>query len=52
MSDQPPSLRAMNFGAGPSMLPLPVLEEVQAEIVEYGGTGMSMIEMSHRSAAV
>ena len=51
MSDQPPSLRAMNFGAGPSMLPLPVLEEVQAEIVEYGGTGMSMIEMSHRSAA-
>jgi len=31
------------------MLPLPVLEEVQAEIVDYGSTGMSIIEMSHRS---
>jgi len=50
MPEQPASTRAINFSAGPSMLPLPVLEEIRAEIVEYGGTGMSMIEMSHRSA--
>ena len=51
MPDHPSSIRAINFSSGPSTLPLPVLEEVQAEIVDYGGTGMSMIEMSHRSAA-
>ena len=50
MSEHPRTARAINFSAGPSTLPLPVLEEVQAEIVDYGGTGMSMIEMSHRSA--
>jgi phosphoserine aminotransferase len=50
MSQHPPTTRAINFSAGPSILPLPVLEEVQAEIVDYGGSGMSMIEMSHRSA--
>lgn len=49
MLEHPPTTRAVNFGAGPSMLPMSVLEEVQAEIVEYGDTGMSMIEMSHRS---
>jgi phosphoserine aminotransferase len=42
-------MRAHNFGAGPCTLPLDVLEEVQAEFVDYGGTGMSLIEMSHRS---
>ena len=40
--------RAINFSAGPSTLPLPVLEEAQAEFLEHQGTGMSLIEMSHR----
>lgn len=42
-------MRAHNFGAGPCTLPLEVLKEVQAEFVDYAGTGMSLIEMSHRS---
>ena len=42
-------MRAHNFGAGPCTLPLEVLEEVQAEFLDFGGTGMSLIEMSHRS---
>jgi phosphoserine aminotransferase len=42
-------MRAVNFCAGPCTLPLPVLEEAAAEFVDYGGTGMSLIEMSHRS---
>ena len=40
-----------NFSAGPAVLPLPVLERAQAELLDYGGTGMSVMEMSHRSAA-
>jgi phosphoserine aminotransferase len=43
--------RIHNFGAGPAALPLPVLERVQAELLDYAGTGMSVMEMSHRSAA-
>jgi len=42
-------VRAHNFGAGPCTLPLEVLEEAQAEFVDFGGTGMSVIELSHRS---
>lgn len=42
--------RAYNFSAGPSMLPLPVLEEVQANLLNYKGCGESVMEMSHRSA--
>lgn len=42
-------MRVHNFGAGPCTLPLDVLEEVQAEFVDFAGTGMSLIEMSHRS---
>ena len=42
-------MRAHNFGAGPCTLPLSVLEEVQAEFVDFAGTGMSLIELSHRS---
>ncbi|MFO0845415.1 MAG: 3-phosphoserine/phosphohydroxythreonine transaminase [Gemmataceae bacterium] len=38
-----------NFNAGPSMLPAAVLEQVQAELRDYQGTGMSIMEMSHRS---
>ncbi len=42
--------RVYNFSAGPSMLPLPVLEKAQTELVCYGDSGMSVMEMSHRSA--
>ena len=41
--------RAYNFNAGPSALPLEVLQEAQAEFLNYADTGMSIIEMSHRS---
>ena len=41
--------RVYNFSAGPSMLPLEVLEKAQKEFVSYGDTGMSVMEMSHRS---
>lgn len=44
------SNRAHNFCAGPCTLPLEVLEEAQQEFVDYHGTGMSLIEMSHRSS--
>lgn len=40
--------RAYNFNPGPAALPLPVLEAVQAEFVNFKGTGMSIVEMSHR----
>ena len=42
--------RVFNFSAGPSMLPMPVLEKAAAELVNYGESGMSVMEMSHRSA--
>ena len=42
--------RVYNFSAGPSMLPMPVLEKAAAEMVCYGDSGMSVMEMSHRSA--
>ena len=41
--------RVYNFSAGPSMLPLEVLERAGAEITNYQGSGMSVMEMSHRS---
>ena len=41
--------RVFNFSAGPAMMPLPVLEEIQAELIDYKGSGMSVMEMSHRS---
>lgn len=40
--------RAYNFNAGPSALPLEVLEIAQKELVNYANTGMSLMEMSHR----
>ena len=43
--------RIFNFSAGPSVLPLPVLEEAAAEMTNYRGTGMSVMEMSHRGKA-
>lgn len=42
--------RAFNFSAGPSMLPLDVIEKVAAELTDYNGCGESVMEMSHRSA--
>ena len=42
--------RVYNFSAGPSMLPLEVLENVQKDLLNYKGTGESVMEMSHRSA--
>ena len=40
--------RAYNFSAGPAVLPLEVLQDAQKELVDYKGTGMSVMEMSHR----
>ncbi len=41
--------RVYNFSAGPAALPLPVLERAAQEMVDYAGSGMSVMEMSHRS---
>ena len=41
--------RVYNFSAGPSMLPLSVLEQCAKEMTDYNGSGMSVMEMSHRS---
>ncbi len=43
--------RVYNFSAGPAVLPEEVLKEAQAEMLDYNGTGMSVMEMSHRSKA-
>ncbi len=43
--------RVYNFSAGPSALPLPVLEKAQKELVNYDDAGMSVMEMSHRSGS-
>ena len=42
--------RVYNFSAGPAIMPEPVLEEIAAEVMNYRGSGMSVMEMSHRSA--
>lgn len=42
-------MRVYNFSAGPSMLPLEVLTRVKNQLTDYNGTGMSVMEMSHRS---
>jgi phosphoserine aminotransferase len=41
--------RIHNFNAGPAALPLPVLEEIQAEMLNFRNSGMSILEVSHRS---
>ncbi len=41
--------RIYNFNPGPAALPLPVLEQIQEEFLDYKGTGMSITEISHRS---
>jgi phosphoserine aminotransferase len=41
--------RVHNFNAGPAVLPLPVLQQIQSEMLNYRGSGMCVMEMSHRS---
>ena len=41
--------RTFNFSAGPAMMPEPVLEEIRDEMLNYRGSGMCVMEMSHRS---
>lgn len=41
--------RIYNFSSGPAMMPTPVLEEIRDEVLNYKGTGMSVMELSHRS---
>lgn len=43
--------RVFNFSAGPAMLPEPVLQQARDEMLDWRGTGMSVMEMSHRSKA-
>ena len=43
--------RVYNFSAGPAVLPVEVLQEAADEMLDYNGTGMSVMEMSHRSKA-
>lgn len=43
--------RVFNFSAGPAALPLEVLEQVRTELTDWQGTGMSVMEISHRSKA-
>ncbi|HWY24257.1 MAG TPA: aminotransferase class V-fold PLP-dependent enzyme, partial [Nevskia sp.] len=40
--------RVINFSAGPATLPLSVLQQVQSELLDWHGSGMSVMEMSHR----
>jgi phosphoserine aminotransferase len=44
-------LRVFNFAPGPATLPLPVLEQAQAELTDWRGSGMSVMEVSHRGKA-
>ena len=41
--------RIFNFSAGPAILPVPVLEEAQRDMLSLPGVGMSVMEISHRS---
>ena len=45
----PATTRIFNFSAGPAVMPLPVLEQAQRELVVLPGVGMSVLEISHRS---
>src|SRR5215472_8904924 len=48
-TDVPAIKRIFNFNAGPAALPLPVLERIREELLDWRGGGMSVMEMSHRS---
>ena len=43
--------RVYNFSPGPAVLPLPVLQEAQRDLLALPGTGISILEISHRSKA-
>ena len=43
--------RVYNFSAGPAVMPLPVLEQAQRELVSLPGVGMSVLEITHRGPA-
>ena len=45
----PATKRVFNFNAGPAALPLPVLDRIREELLDWRGSGMSVMEMSHRS---
>src|SRR5262245_9921424 len=45
----PVTHRLFNFSAGPAVMPLPVLEEIQRDLIALPGVGMSILEISHRS---
>ncbi len=47
----PTATRIFNFSAGPAVLPMPVLEEAQRDLITLPGVGMSVLEISHRSKA-
>ena len=47
----PTTTRVFNFSSGPAVLPLPVLEEAQRDLIALPGVGMSVLEVSHRSKA-
>src|SRR5687767_14051963 len=47
----PTTTRIFNFSAGPAVLPMPVLEQAQREMLALPGVGMSVMEISHRSKA-
>jgi phosphoserine aminotransferase len=42
--------RVLHFGAGPAALPLPVLEQAQRDLLDYAGSGIGILELSHRGA--
>src|SRR6202789_1557498 len=44
-------MRADNFSPGPAVLPLDVLEQARAELLDWNGSGMSVMEVSHRGKA-
>ena len=44
-------MRVYNFSAGPAMLPAEVLERAQGELLDWDGSGMSVLEVSHRGKA-
>ena len=43
-------MKVWNYSAGPSMIPVPVMEKAQKEFCDFNGLGMGIVEMSHRSA--
>ena len=43
--------RVYNFSAGPSMMPVEILQQAKEDLISYPGAGCSVMEMSHRSAA-